>query len=66
MSVDVKCDFAELKYQQLLSDKYFVETCFSKKYDSYSMKDKLIDMFFFMKTQSNLAVTSTDGIDCLI
>ncbi len=43
MSVNVK--FAELKYEQLLSEKYFIETCFSKKYDSYSAKNKLRDMF---------------------
>ena len=42
-SVNMKCKYAELKYEQLLSDKYFIETCFSKKYESYSAKDKLID-----------------------
>lgn len=45
MSVDVKCDFANLKYEQLLSNKYLVETCFSKKYESYSAKQKLKDMW---------------------
>jgi hypothetical protein len=49
MSVSVKCNFADLKYEQLLSDKYFVETCFSKKYSSYTSKQKLIDMLFKMK-----------------
>jgi len=45
MSVNVKCKFASLKYEQLLSDKYFIETCFSKKYDSYSSRDKLRDLW---------------------
>ncbi len=49
MSANAKCSFAELKYEQLLSDKYFVETCFSKKYSSYSSKQKLIDILFKMK-----------------
>ncbi len=49
MSASVKCNFADLKYEQLLSDKYFVETCFSKKYSSYTSKQKLIDMLFKMK-----------------
>lgn len=45
-SVNLKCDFANLKYEQLLTDKYFVGTCFSKKYESYSSKQKLIDLIF--------------------
>ena len=45
MSVNVKCKFAELKYEQLLNDKYFVATCFSKKYESYSSREKLRDLF---------------------
>ena len=45
MSVNVKCKFASLKYEQLLSDKYFIETCFSKKYESYPAKEKLRDLF---------------------
>lgn len=45
MSANVKCKFANLKYEQLLSDKYFVETCFSKKYESYPAKQKLRDMW---------------------
>ncbi len=45
MSANVKCNFANLKYEQLLSEKYFVETCFSKKYESYSSKQKLKDLW---------------------
>lgn len=44
-SANDKCTFANLKYEQLLSDKYFVETCFSKKYESYSSKQKLKDLW---------------------
>jgi hypothetical protein len=43
---ELKCTTAELKYEQLLSDKYFVETCFSKRYESYSPKNKLTDLYF--------------------
>ncbi len=42
----LKCTAAELKYEQLLSDKYFVETCFSKKHESYTSKNKLTDLYF--------------------
>lgn len=45
MNANVKCQFSELKYEQLLRDKYFVETCFSKKYETYSPKDKLRDLW---------------------
>ena len=45
MSASAKCDFANLKYEQLLSAKYFVETCFSKKYESYTAKQKLKDLW---------------------
>lgn len=45
MSVNAKCKFANLKYEQLLTEKYFVETCFSKKYESYSSKQKLKDLY---------------------
>lgn len=45
MNANVKCKFASLKYEQLLSDKYFIETCFSKKYESYTAKEKLRDMW---------------------
>lgn len=44
-----KCEFSKLKYEQLLSEKYFIETCFSKKYDSYPPKQMLIDMIFKIK-----------------
>lgn len=49
MNVDVKCNFANLKYEQLLSEKYFVETCFSKRYESYTASQKLKDMFVAVK-----------------
>lgn len=40
----MKCRFSNLKYEQMLSDKYFVKTCFSKKDESYTNKQKLIDL----------------------
>lgn len=45
----LKCDFANLKYEQMLTDKYFIETCFSRKDQSYSSKNKLIDILFKIK-----------------
>lgn len=45
MSASVKCDFANLKYEQLLSEKYLVETCFSKKFESYTAAQKLKDLW---------------------
>lgn len=45
VSANDKCTFANLKYEQLLSEKYFVETCFSKKFESYSSKQKLKDLW---------------------
>lgn len=44
-NANVKCKFASLKYEQLLSEKYFVETCFSKKYETYPPKEKLKDLW---------------------
>lgn len=46
---DLKCKFAELKFEQLLASKYFVETCFSKKHESYSSKQKLYDLLLKIK-----------------
>lgn len=64
MSVNVnKCDFANLKYEQLLSDKYFVETCFSKKFSSYSSKQKLIDMGMKLKDRMSTFVCPPTPID---
>lgn len=67
MNANAKCEFAELKYQQLLNDKYFVETCFSKKFDSYSQKERLRDIIFFMNNGESCSYTS-EGIEssCLI
>lgn len=48
-NADLKCKFANLKYEQLLSDKYFVETCFSKQYESYDAKQKLADIYLKLK-----------------
>ena len=45
----LKCRFADLKYEQLLQEKYFVETCMSKENESYSPKDRLIDIYFKIK-----------------
>lgn len=50
VNVNLKSNFANLKYEQLLSEKYFVETCFSKKHESYSSKQKLIDTLFKIKS----------------
>lgn len=44
-NANVKCKFADLKYEQLLSEKYFIETCFSKKYESYTSRQKLKDLY---------------------
>lgn len=49
MNANVKCKYADLKYEQLLSEKYFIETCFSKKYESYSSRERLKDMFLQIK-----------------
>lgn len=58
MSVSAKCKFANLKYEQLLSEKYFVETCFSKKYESYTSKEKLRDSYMsFITDCSERGVT---------
>jgi hypothetical protein len=46
---DMRCRFANLKYEQLLTEKYFIETCFSKKHKSYSPKDKLKDLALKIK-----------------
>lgn len=45
----MRCRFANLKYEQLLTEKYFIETCFSKKHKSYSPKDKLKDLALKIK-----------------
>jgi len=52
-NVDVKANFADLKYEQMLSEKYFIETCFSKKYDSYPPKQMVRDMFVEIKLNCN-------------
>lgn len=44
-----KIEFADLKYEQLLSEKYFVETCFTKKYESYRSHEQLIDLMLTVK-----------------
>jgi len=49
MTASAKCEFAQLKYEQLLHDKYFVKTCFSKKDESYSAKQKLADLLIKIK-----------------
>jgi hypothetical protein len=50
-NADLKCKFADLKHEQFLSDKYFVETCFSKKYASYLPKQQLIDILFEIRSE---------------
>jgi len=49
MSASVKCQFAKLKYEQLLWDKYFITTCFSRKQESLSSKEKLINLLTDIK-----------------
>jgi hypothetical protein len=49
MNVNAKIEFAKLKYEQLLSEKYFVNTCFSKKEESFSSKEKLFDLLIKIK-----------------
>jgi S-adenosylmethionine:diacylglycerol 3-amino-3-carboxypropyl transferase len=49
VNANLKEKFAKLKYEQLLAEKYFVETCFSKKHESYTSKQKLIDLMFKIK-----------------
>ena len=63
MSVNAKASFAKLKFEQLLNDKYFVETCFSKKFESYSSKQKLIDILFSIR-ESDKCVTFSEPIEC--
>lgn len=41
---ELKVKFCDLKWEQMLSDKYFVETCFSKKYESYPAQERLRDI----------------------
>ena len=67
VSADLKCNFADLKYEQLLSDKYFIETCFSKKYYSYPAKQNLIDMLFEIRSESkeeSSCTTTAVEIEC--
>ncbi len=67
VNADLKCKFADLKYEQLLTEKYFIETCFSKKYSSYSSKQQLKDMWFEIKaTNSEKVATTTVAaeLDC--
>lgn len=33
--------FATLKFEQLLAEKYFIETCFSKKFESLPAREEL-------------------------
>ena len=49
VSAKLKSQFATLKYEQLLAEKYFIESCFSKKDESYESKQKLIDLLFKIK-----------------
>ncbi len=45
----IKSDFSYLKYEQLLTDKYFINTCFSQKLESYSNRQRLKDLFMRIK-----------------
>lgn len=44
-----KVKFSKLKYEQLLHEKYYVTTCFSKKYESYPPDQKLADIYSQIK-----------------
>ena len=44
-----KIRFANLKWEQLLAEKYFVDSCFTKKNDSYSSHQELTDLMFKIK-----------------
>jgi hypothetical protein len=52
-NANVKCDFASLKHEQMLGDKYFIETCFSKKYNSYPPKEVLNDTYMVIRMENN-------------
>lgn len=67
VAANLKCDFAELKYEQLLTEKYFIETCFSKKYDSYPAKERLQDMLLKIRANDVFPLSKTtevEEIDC--
>lgn len=49
VNVDIKCEFANMKYEQLLTSKYFIETCFSKISECVSAKKKLLEMALKIK-----------------
>lgn len=49
MSADVKCKFSELKYEELIAKKYFIKTCSSKEYESYSLKERIKDLYMKIK-----------------
>ncbi len=49
MNANAKVQFANLKYEQLLHEKYFVNTCFSRKDESYTAKEKLADLLVKIK-----------------
>lgn len=49
VNVNLKAKFANLKFEQLLSDKYLVETCFSIKTTSITSKQKLANLSLKLK-----------------
>jgi hypothetical protein len=66
MSVNVsnlKVKFSDLKYEQLLADKYFVETCFSKKFDSRPQRELVKDLYLKIKTFNPFCDGATT-VDC--
>lgn len=46
----LKIKFASLLYQRMMGAKYFVETCFSKKYDSMNALEEIEDLRLRIKT----------------
>lgn len=66
MNVDAKERFAMMKYEQLLSDKYFIETRFSKKFESKSSMETLRDIRMDIKSfrQKEHPTSFHLNIDC--
>lgn len=41
---DLKVQYAQLLYERMLGDKYLIQTCFTKKYTSYSSKEAVANL----------------------
>lgn len=60
---EIREKFAQLKYEQLLADKYFIETCFSKNFESRTAREKMDDMKMRIKAH-RLQREGITMIDC--